>query len=42
VLGGTSALYLPGFMLSLVTVGLLLWAGIAHFRRTERTFADML
>ena len=42
VLGGAGPLYLPGFLLSLGVVGLCLWAGIAHFRHTERTFADLL
>jgi lipopolysaccharide transport system permease protein len=42
VLGGASALYLPGFLLSLAIVALLLWLGIAYFRRAERTFADLL
>lgn len=42
VLGKSSALYLPGFALSLAIVMLLLWLGIAYFRRTERTFADLL
>ena len=42
VLGESSALYLPGFALSLAIVMLLLWLGIAYFRRTERTFADLL
>jgi lipopolysaccharide transport system permease protein len=42
ILGGSSALYLPGFVLSLGVVVLFLWAGIAYFRRTERTFADLI
>jgi homopolymeric O-antigen transport system permease protein len=42
LLGGESRLYLPGFGLSLVVVGLLLWLGIAYFRRTERSFADVV
>jgi lipopolysaccharide transport system permease protein len=37
---GTSQLYIPGFLTSLAIVSLLLWCGIAYFRRTERTFAD--
>ena len=35
VLGGKSALYMPGFLLSLCVVALFLWLGIAYFRRTE-------
>jgi lipopolysaccharide transport system permease protein len=42
VLGGTAALYWPGFLLSLVVVGALLGTGIRYFRRTERTFADVI
>ena len=42
VLGGKSALYMPGFLLSLGIVALFLWLGIAYFRRTERTFADLI
>jgi lipopolysaccharide transport system permease protein len=37
-----SRLYLPGFALSLGVTALLLWLGIAYFRRTERTFADLV
>jgi lipopolysaccharide transport system permease protein len=42
VLGGESALYLPGFVASLGVTALLLWAGVAYFRRTERGFADVI
>lgn len=42
LLGGASPLYLPGFLLSLCVVGFFLWFGITYFRRTERTFADLL
>lgn len=42
VLGGQSALYLPGFLLSLAIVAVLLWVGIVYFRRTEKTFADLI
>ena len=42
VLGGKSSLYMPGFLLSLGIVALFLWLGIAYFRRTERTFADLI
>lgn len=40
--GGESMLYVPGFLTSLVVVAFLLWLGIWYFRRTERTFADLL
>jgi lipopolysaccharide transport system permease protein len=42
LLGGENTLYLPGFFLSLVVTVILLWLGIVYFRRTERTFADII
>ena len=42
ILGGESQLYMPGFLLSLAVVAVLLGFGIAQFRRTERTIADLL
>jgi len=42
VLGGDSHLYLPGFALSLGVIALFLWLGIAYFRRTEKSFADLI
>jgi lipopolysaccharide transport system permease protein len=42
LLGGQSTLYLPGFFASLGVVALFFWLGIAYFRRTERTFADLI
>jgi lipopolysaccharide transport system permease protein len=42
LLGGESALYVPGFLISLGIIAVLLWLGIRFFRRTERTFADLL
>lgn len=42
VLGGQSPLYIPGFLLSLSVVPVFLWQGIGYFRRTERTFADLI
>jgi lipopolysaccharide transport system permease protein len=42
LLGGESQLYLPGFALSLGVTAVLLLLGIAYFRRTERSFADLL
>jgi lipopolysaccharide transport system permease protein len=42
LLGGESRLYMPGFVLSLAMVAFLLWFGIRHFRRAERTFADLI
>ncbi len=42
ILGGSSSIYLPGFALSLGLVVLMLISGIWYFRRTERTFADVI
>jgi lipopolysaccharide transport system permease protein len=42
ILGGDSPLYMPGFLLSLGVIALFLWIGVAYFRRTERTFADLI
>jgi lipopolysaccharide transport system permease protein len=42
LLGGESRLYLPGFGLSLAVIAFFLWFGISYFRRTEKTFADLI
>jgi len=42
LLGGESQLYLPGFLTSLALVALFLWLGLWFFRRTEKTFADLI
>jgi lipopolysaccharide transport system permease protein len=42
LLGGASPFYVPGFLMSLVVVAFFLWFGIRYFRRTERTFADLI
>ena len=42
ILRGASTLYWPGFTLSMVLVALLLASGVWYFRRTERTFADVI
>lgn len=39
---GTGTIYLPGFLLSMGIVLAFLWAGLAYFRATERTFADVI
>jgi lipopolysaccharide transport system permease protein len=39
---GASKLYLPGLFLSIITVIIFLLLGIWYFRRTERTFADVI
>jgi homopolymeric O-antigen transport system permease protein len=42
ILGGESKIYLPGFVLSMVIVGALLVTGIIYFRKTEKSFADVI
>lgn len=42
IVGGSSQIYWPGFLLSLILVGLLLVSGIYYFRKTERAFADFI
>ena len=42
ILGQESPIYLPGLIASLVLVGLFLWLGLHYFRRTEKTFADVI
>jgi lipopolysaccharide transport system permease protein len=42
ILGGESRLDLLGFMLSMGLVALLLVTGVWYFRKTERTFADVI
>ncbi|MEL6492899.1 MAG: ABC transporter permease [Cyanobacteria bacterium J06621_3] len=42
ILGGESQIYLPGFLLSLGLVAFILVTGVQYFRKTERTFADVI
>jgi lipopolysaccharide transport system permease protein len=42
ILGNNSPIYLPGFFLSLLVVGFFLILGIWYFRKTERSFADII
>ncbi len=42
ILGDQSRIFWPGFLLSLLVVAILLFVGIWYFRRTERTFADLI
>jgi homopolymeric O-antigen transport system permease protein len=42
LLGGHVQLYWPGFALSTLLIAVLLASGMAHFRRIERTFADVI
>jgi lipopolysaccharide transport system permease protein len=42
ILGGESTIEWTGFLISLVVITALLVSGIWYFRRTERTFADVI
>ncbi len=42
LLRGESQLYLPGFVMSVLVIGAMLGLGIWYFRRTEKTFADLI
>jgi len=42
ILGGKSEIYWPGFLLSSIIIALFLWLGIYQFRKTEKTFADLI
>jgi lipopolysaccharide transport system permease protein len=39
---GAFELYLPGFILSLTVLIVFLWLGIWYFRKTEKSFADVI
>jgi lipopolysaccharide transport system permease protein len=42
LLGGENVIYWPGFGASLFVVIFLVFTGVWYFRRTERTFADII
>jgi homopolymeric O-antigen transport system permease protein len=42
ILGGQSAFYLPGFLVSIAVTLLFLWLGIRKFRSMEKSFADLI
>jgi lipopolysaccharide transport system permease protein len=42
ILQGTEPLYLPGFVISLTTILITLVSGIYYFRKTEKTFVDVI
>jgi len=42
ILGGNTQIYWPGFLLSLGLVSLLFITGIIYFRKTEKSFADVI
>lgn len=42
VLGGNAQIYWPGFILSTLLVAIMLVSGIYYFRKTEKSFADVI
>jgi lipopolysaccharide transport system permease protein len=42
ILGGQSPLYLPGLAAGCCVAAFFLWFGIHRFRKTERSFADLI
>lgn len=42
ILGGETQLYVSGFLLSLVLVTIIFVSGIYYFRKTEKTYADVI
>jgi lipopolysaccharide transport system permease protein len=42
ILGGNVRIFWPGFFVSLALVGILLATGVRYFRKTEKTFADVI
>lgn len=42
IIGGNSEIYLPGFLLSIGLTLVIFILGLSYFRKTERTFADII
>lgn len=42
MLGGKTAIYMPGFILSMALVALIFISGLIYFRKTEKMFADII
>jgi len=42
ILGGDVRIFWPGFLISLALVGIIFFTGIWYFRKTEKTFADVI
>jgi lipopolysaccharide transport system permease protein len=42
ILGGESALYVPGLVLSVGSIAVFLWVGVNRFRALEKEFADLI
>lgn len=41
-ISGTTQIYMPGFLISIAMITLLFVTGLRYFRKTERTFADII
>lgn len=39
---GAPPLYMPGLVCSVLITTVMLWAGVTHFRKSERTFVDLV
>lgn len=42
ILGGNHTLHLPGLALSATLALVLVWSGVTYFRKTEKSFADVI
>ena len=42
ILRGETPFYWPSFLISVAVISLMLWIGVAQFRRLERSFADLI
>lgn len=42
IIGGEMQIYWPGFIVSCLLIALILFTGILYFRKTEKTFADVI
>jgi lipopolysaccharide transport system permease protein len=42
ILRGQSELYAPGLLASVAVIAVFLWFGVHQFRKTEKSFADLI
>lgn len=42
ILGEDTFFYWPGFLVSVLLIAVLIFSGISYFRKTEKTFADLI
>ena len=42
IIGEQISIYWPGFLVSLLLTSAVLFSGVMYFRKTERTFADVI